>query len=243
MAAGPATRLFRFALYALGGLGRHLRPALKRAARTALKLASVGPLGSDRRLPACLIPSLPPLAAPSPRRAFRPGPGPGGLGGGGGSRAAGRHLRSFRSVRPAPLCTRCRPCIAAMSPRAAHRDRADPPPERHIAAEAGRALEEVPAALRLRPWPAATAGAGPEKQFCCSWEESGPKEVNPESPVEPGRDAAAGTLRAGGADWREKRLKLLGLCLFPAVPSGSPGLQGLPLALPGSLLRGFRMGQ
>ncbi|XP_071415397.1 uncharacterized protein [Pithys albifrons albifrons] len=98
------------------------------------------------------------------------------------------------------------------------------PVPRQSGTEAGRALEEVPAA---------TAGAGPEKQFCCSWEESGPGEVNPELPVEPGRDAGAGTVRGGGADcgvWREKRLKLRGLCLFPAVPSGSPGLQGIPLA-------------
>ncbi|XP_071406475.1 uncharacterized protein [Pithys albifrons albifrons] len=98
------------------------------------------------------------------------------------------------------------------------------PVPRQSGTEAGRALEQVPAA---------TAGAGPEKQFCCSWEESGPGEVNPELPVEPGRDAGAGTVRGGGADcgvWREKRLKLRGLCLFPAVPSGSPGLQGIPLA-------------
>ncbi|XP_071407347.1 collagen alpha-1(VI) chain-like isoform X2 [Pithys albifrons albifrons] len=120
------------------------------AARTTIKLASVGPLGSDRRVPACLIPSLPPLAKPSPRGLPALGRDRGGsaaaedrgrqavTGAGSPDRRRGGHrqdpapgARSFRSARPGPPCTRCRPCIAAVSPRAAHGDRAGPPPERH----------------------------------------------------------------------------------------------------------------
>ncbi|XP_071411805.1 collagen alpha-1(I) chain-like [Pithys albifrons albifrons] len=171
MAARPGTRMFRFALYGMGGLGSQFRTTLKMAARTTIKMASLGPLGSDRRLPACLIPSRPPLAAPSPRGASRRGPGQlGRAGGGGGSRAAGRHRRGqpgsgprrtvgtaraprrerAASVRlgpawpavhplsalhcrdvPASGTSRQSPCPA----RAAHRDRAHAPPERHIATE------------------------------------------------------------------------------------------------------------